>query len=274
MPVVFANRAFEQLFDIEPGIAEGQDVGAFLEGDGDPARIEEIVRGDGSTCQVTLASPQAAQPPLRATLTLLQGDRYILVRIAAEAISPPAKAEVKVELLQRELDRARESNAKIDRRDADTGLLCYRSFLELCERDFALCSRQGRELAVLVFTVREFDVYRDTYGDKAAQSCLRMVGGRIAGGLRRAGDLCARFDEASFVALITGHALEQAEQFAEHIAAQVRGLALHHPRASGERYVTCSVGLQAGVPGPRDGPEQFVMAAAQCQELTSGQSAA
>ena len=266
MPILFANPAFAELVGIEVGAAEGRDWAFFLDQAAAAKQLAELTErvSQGATCQAIL---DGAQPGAQFGVNLMplatrQGRvRQLLAQV--ELIHPPApaEAEVKVELLERELDRAREANIKLGRRDPDSGLLRYSYFLELCQRDFALCSRERRELAVLAFSVREFEVYRDTFGDKAAQSCLRMVGGRIAGALRRAGDLCARLDDASFVALITGHDREQAEQFAEDIAQQVRRLALHHPRASGERYVTCSVGLSVGIPHFRDRPEAYVLAA-------------
>ena len=270
MPILFANPAFAALAGVKPEAVAGRDWAFFLDQAAAADKLQEL--GDqvvgGATCQAVL---DGAREGTRFELQLLplpgrQGKaRYLLVQVS-EALPPgPAAAEVNVDLLERELDRAREANDKLARRDPDSGLLRYSHFLELAQRDFALCSRQRRELAVLIFTVREFDVYRDTFGDKAAQSCLRMVGGRIAGALRRAGDLCARLDDASFVALITGHNQEQVETFADEIAQQVRRLALHHPRAQGERYVTCSVGVKVSVPVAADGAEAFVLAARETQ---------
>lgn len=279
LPVVLVNRTFERVVRIEPGAAEGREWSFFLDRDHCAAQVDAAAQraSGGSACEITLTGQHGAR--LQITLTPLQGRhgrvRYLLARVEVVAETRSVADEVKVGLKETELDRGREASTDPDRRDPETGLLRYDYFLELCQRDFALCSRQRRELAMLVFTVREFDVYRRTFGDKAAQSCLRMVGGRITGALRRAGDLSARMDEASFAALITAHNQEQAAKFAAHIAHQVRRLALHHPRASGERYVTCAVGLRVGVPQHDDRPEQFVLAARESQDaLAAGKPAA
>ncbi len=265
-PILFANPAFAALAGVELDSVAGRDWTFFLEQAAAADELRELgnqVVG-GTARQAVL---EGTREGTRFQLTLLplpgrQGKvSHLLVQVSETAFPEPASAEVKVALLERELDLAREANDKLARRDQDSGLLRYSYFLELAQRDFALCSRQRRELAVLTFTVREFDVYRETFGDKAAQSCLRMVGGRIAGALRRASDLCARLDEASFVALVTGQNQEQVEAFAEEIAQQVRRLALHHPRAHGERCVTCAVGVQVGVPTAADCAESFVLAA-------------
>ncbi len=281
IPILFANPALEELLGLEADAADGQEWAFFLDQEGVAGQLAELTAlvSSGSSCQMIVpAAGGCSQFKLKLLpLPGRQGRaRHMLVQVEPVPGPLPSKAEVKVELLERELDRAREANAKLGRRDPDSGLLRYGYFLELCQRDFALCARQRRELAMLTFTVREFDVYRETFGDKAAQSCLRMVGGRIAGALRRAGDLCARLDDASFVALITGHSYEEAVEFAEHIAAEVRRLALHHPRARGERYVTCRVGLEVGIPMSRDRPEDFVQAARECEEgaVSAGEPAA
>jgi diguanylate cyclase (GGDEF)-like protein len=265
-PILFANPAFAALAEVELDSVAGRDWAFFLNQVGAADELREL--GDqvvgGTACQAEL---DGAREGTRFQLKLLplpgrQGKAgHLLVQVSEAASPEPAAAELKVALLERELDLAREANDKLARRDPDSGLLRYSYFLELSQRDFALCSRQRRELAVLTFTVREFDVYRETFGDEAARSCLRMVGGRIAGALRRASDLCARLDDASFVALVTGQNQEQVEAFAEEIAEQVRRLALHHPRAHGERCVTCAVGVNVSVPDGADCAESFVLAA-------------
>ena len=275
MPIVFANPALAGLLDMEPDAARGQDWAFFLDTETCSEQLRQLTESvaGGSNCQAVLPGRRAGRE-FQLNAMPLAGrtgkPRYLLVQVVPVGEPVVADADVKVDLLERELDRAREANRQLGRRDPDTGLLRYSYFLELSERDFALCSRERRELAVLTFTVREFEVYLQTFGDKAAQSCLRMVGGRIAGALRRAGDLCARLDDASFVALITGHDREQAQGFADHIAAEVRRLALHHPRASGERYVTCSVGLKVGIPAATDAAEAFVLEARQIEAAAQG----
>ena len=238
MPILFVNPALAGLVDVEPDDVKGQVWDFFLDTQACAEQLQQLTESIacGSNCQAVLPARRSGREfQLNAVpLAGRQGKpRYLLVQVAPLGEPVVADAEVKVDLLERELDRAREANRQLGRRDPDTGLLRYSYFLELSERDFALCSRERRELAVLTFTIREFEVYLQTFGDKAAQSCLRMVGGRIAGALRRAGDLCARIDDASFVALITGHDREQAQDFADQIAQEVRRLALHHPRASG-----------------------------------------
>ena len=75
-------------------------------------------------------------------------------------------------------------------------------FQETLRRDLAMARRDRRFVTLLVFEIVEFAVYRQTFGDKAADSCQRMIGAQIMRALRRAGDLCARYDDTTLVAAV------------------------------------------------------------------------
>jgi diguanylate cyclase (GGDEF)-like protein len=100
----------------------------------------------------------------------------------------------------------------------------------------------------MVFRFDSFEAYSDVYGRHAADECLRKVAHAITGSLRRAGDLTARYADDRFVVLMGEADAVQAAQLAERIAARVRGLAIHHPRSAGDRFVTVSYGVASVVP--------------------------
>ena len=104
-------------------------------------------------------------------------------------------------------------------------------FQEMLRRDFAMARRDRRFVTLLVFEIVEFDVYRQTFGDKAADSCQRMIGAQIMRALRRAGDLCARYDDSTLVAAAVGQHADEIRPLAERIAESVRELRLHNPQA-------------------------------------------
>ena len=82
------------------------------------------------------------------------------------------------------------------------GLVRFPYFQEMLRRDLAMARRDRRFVTLLVFEIVEYDIYRQTFGDKAADSCQRMIGAQIMRTLRRAGDLCARYDESTLVAAV------------------------------------------------------------------------
>jgi diguanylate cyclase (GGDEF)-like protein len=152
------------------------------------------------------------------------------------------------ETLRTALREAQLRLRQLDRSDAITGLPNRQAFLEVVHRDWAVASREQRRITVLIFQVDALDRYRDLYGKQAADSCLRKIGHSITGSLRRTGDVAARVADNRFAALV-GNAEEcDARAFAAQIARKVRELAIHHPRSTGGRYVTLSVGIASEVP--------------------------
>lgn len=164
----------------------------------------------------------------------------------------PAQANVKVDLLQRELGHVRQRLANLDRTDPATGLLRFDYFLSQLDRDLSIARRVNRPVAVLFFEIVEFDVYRQTFGSNAADSCLRMIGAQLAGAFRRAGDLCARCGESELVAAAHEQNEADAAALANRVADKVRRLGLHNPRARSGRYLSVKSAVVSAVPGSGD----------------------
>ena len=183
---------------------------------------------------------------------------------AAEESAPPgdasteSAASAEIALLQRELGRAKQKIATIDRIDPATGLVRFPHFQETLRRDLAMARRDRRFVTILVFEIVEFDVYRQTFGDKAADSCQRMIGTQIMRALRRAGDLCARYDETTLVAAVIGQHASEVQPLTERIADGVAQLRLHNPRAKRSRYIETRVILIGCPPGAHDDPGPLI----------------
>jgi diguanylate cyclase (GGDEF)-like protein len=167
-------------------------------------------------------------------------------------------SNVEVGALQREISRARQKAASMDRIEQATGLLRLEYFLQLAERDFRMARRDGRCVAVIVLDITELDVYGQTFGVKAADSCLRMVAAQVNGALRRSGDLCARAEDHSIVALTHGQDIDEIRALALRIADNVRGLGIHNPRARSGRYLTAQVGVWSATPDGKYTPKDAI----------------
>jgi diguanylate cyclase (GGDEF)-like protein len=157
-----------------------------------------------------------------------------------------------------QLGRARQKLATLYRIDPATGLVRFTYFQEMLRRDLAMARRDRRFVTLLVFEIVEYEVYRQTFGDKAADSCHRMIGAQIMRALRRAGDLCARYDERTLVAAVVGQHASEIEPLAEQISENVRQLKLHNPRAKSSRYVTTRVTVIGCPPGAHNDPEPVI----------------
>ena len=160
---------------------------------------------------------------------------------------------------------------RLDGRDSATGVLNRRAFDDLLGRDWVMARREKREISVLVMRVDGFPAYREVFGRHAADSCMAKVAHAITGSLRRGGDLAARFSDDQFVVLIGHSDKSQAQSMADKIAAKVRGLSIHHPRSSVDRFVTVSIGLAAAVPSGASAPAELVeQAVAALPEAAAG----
>ena len=135
----------------------------------------------------------------------------------------------------------------LSRDDPVTGLLNERAFFEVLDHDWAVAAREKSSLALVVFSLDEFEAYIDVFGRRAGDSCLRRVGQAVRRSLRRASDVVGRLDGSEIVVL--SHASDEngMRDFAARISTAVRELGLHHPRSAASKFVTVSyqVGLSS-----------------------------
>lgn len=250
LPIVFVSPAYAALTGRSCEELNGQPL-PLLEGAGDD---EELVRlksalARAEPCRATVPCPRKEGEPspmlvIAEPLYNAEGNLkyYLLVQRPLGVVgdrSPPARAAAAgVATLPTEPARVRAKPAAVDRMDPATGLLRFSHFQETLSRDLTFSQRERMQVTLLLFSIVEFDVYRKTFGSKAAESCQRMIGAQIARTLRRAGDLCARYDDNTLVAAVVGQGPEEVRHLADRIAENVRRLALHNPRARLGRYIT------------------------------------
>ncbi len=147
------------------------------------------------------------------------------------------------------LSKAKRRIRDLTRDDPVTGLLNGTAFREVLEHDWAVASRARSRLALVLFTVDDFDAYLHVFGRHASDTCLRRVAQAVRRCLRRASDVVASLDPGQIVVL--SHASDESgvEAFAGTIAGAVRNLGLHHPRSSSGRFVTVSARVAAVTAG-------------------------
>jgi diguanylate cyclase (GGDEF)-like protein len=180
------------------------------------------------------------------------------------------------EILKRALGQARRKIASLDQTDSATGLLSAAQFTLMLRRDLAVSRREQRSLHLMLFAIPELDVYRQTFGNNAADSCLRMVSAQIAGTFRRASDLSARLDEATFAVATIGQDQSQIADLVYRVERKARDLGLHNPRGRIARYVVVQ-GTQVAADPDADDAESLIeraRAAIADAESDSGPAAA
>jgi PAS domain S-box-containing protein/diguanylate cyclase (GGDEF)-like protein len=269
LTIVYANPAYEDLTGYSAEELTGTSWPLVKrDGEGQPEleRLKAAI-GRSESCHVTLPdlrkdgtqwfSEVSVEPLYNARGEL----KYFLCRqkpvesATGDAAEP---TDVEVTLLQRELGRARQKIANLNRADAATGLMRFGYFLEILRRDLAIARREQRFVTLICFEIAEFDAYRKVFGAKAADSCQRTIGAQVTRVLRRASDLSARYDDCALVSAVLGQQPADASRLADQIADNVRKLGLHNPRAKTSRYVTLRTALIACPPGPNDDPEVLI----------------
>jgi diguanylate cyclase (GGDEF)-like protein len=155
------------------------------------------------------------------------------------------------------------------REDKQTGLLRRSYFEDLLRRDFSLAQRDHKSMTIMVFEIDNANAYRDVFGPSGAELTFKRVASAVAGCFRRSSDLCARWEDNQIITATLTTEPAKAQAMAETVAARVRDLAIHHPRAT-SRYVTVSFGIMSAVPEHQDSASQFIVRALHAVRVEQG----
>ncbi len=145
--------------------------------------------------------------------------------------------------VQQALLTAKKKIRDLSRDDPVTGLLNANAFRSVLEHDWAVAQRERATLALVAFTLDDFDKYREVFGRHAADTCQRRVAQAIRKCLKRASDVAARVtSDGEDKLIVLSHSSDEngVREFAFNIANSVRELGLHHPRSTVARFVTVS----------------------------------
>jgi diguanylate cyclase (GGDEF)-like protein len=145
--------------------------------------------------------------------------------------------------VQQALLKAKRRIRDLSRDDPVTGLLNAKAFGKVLDHDWAVAKRERSSLALVAFSVDDFDKYLEVFGRHAANTCLRRVAQAIRHCLKRASDVAARVSSENGDRLVVlSHSSDEdgVREFASRIAGSVRELALHHPRSKAAKFVTVS----------------------------------
>jgi diguanylate cyclase (GGDEF)-like protein len=247
-PVVLCNAAYQSLAGDEEVLEQPfADVVEHLLGRDLALEISETIR---ARHEISIAVELDGRDYLLLLKPLSAGDSvsyYAAYWRSGTGSVYPADGETQQELL-----KAKRRIRDLSRDDAVTGLLNANSFNEVLEHDWAVAAREKTSLALVSFTLVDFDAYLEVFGRHAADSCHRRVAQAIRRCLRRASDVAARIENKEVDRLVVlSHASDEdgVRDFATKISAAVRGLGLHHPRSRVAKFVTVSYStkvMQAG----------------------------
>jgi len=175
-----------------------------------------------------------------------------------------------VTLLQRSLRHVQLLNDS--RSDSKTGLLNAATWEREATVEVARAVRTRTPLAVAILDVDRFKVINDTYGHLAGDQVLKQLARSLESALRDY-DRAGRFGGEEFSLLLPQTRAVDAFRIAERVRANIAGLSIIVPGATGgERvHVTVSIGVAAlDSGGKREYPELMAAADAALYRAKSG----
>ena len=234
-PVAIGNPAFATVFGEDPVGKSFADVIENLVGRDLALDISEAVRARQDT---SFPIERRGREFLLSLKPMSSPDEDSIAYCAAYWRDTVAMSNASGSEVQDALRKARRQIRDLSRKDTATGLLNERAFREVLTHDWAVAAREKSTLAIVVFSLDDFDAYIEVFGGHASDTCLRRVGQSIRRCLRRASDVVARLGDHRLAVLSHASEREGVEEFAGRISTAVRELGLHHPRSKSGKFVT------------------------------------
>ncbi|HYO69626.1 MAG TPA: response regulator [Archangium sp.] len=206
-------------------------------------------------CRIVRSMPEWQALPVL-FITAHTGVDFRVAAFQAGADDYLAKPVLREELrarVQSRLERARLARERTER-DALTGLLLRRPFLEALRARLAESQRTDRPLALGFLDVDRFKKVNDTHGHLAGDRVLMQMGRLLASRFRRE-DLQCRWGGEEFVVALVGAQAQGARDILARMAAELAQADFEGDK--GERFrVTFSAGLAVA---PQDGTDVEVL---------------
>lgn len=239
--VVFYNPAMQRLLGVSAGEISGQQAEPLLFRVAGTAGVEAVrqcsAQHPHSSFESQFISKDADDRHIDGEVVMLDAGKnlravYLTARQIDVAVDPTSVS----------------GSLRLLATDTITAFLQPEPWLELLQRDAAIAAREQAWLAVIVFRVDALAAYVDTFGQHAGDSAMKRIAHSVRRRLKRAGDTAARIGSDEIALLVHGSSAPTAKEFGASIAADVRALAIHHPKSPLGRHITVSVGVCAEVP--------------------------
>lgn len=150
--------------------------------------------------------------------------------------------DIREQALNAELTVAHERLTRMATTDALTGLANRRYFEEFLGECWQRAQAQRRVVSVMIIDVDYFKLYNDRYGHQAGDRCLVSVAQALSRGIRRPGDLVARWGGEEFVIVMMDADVDAVAAAAERVRDAVAALGLVHEASRCLPRVTVSGG--------------------------------
>lgn len=202
-------------------------------------------------CRIIRSMPDWEELPILFITTQLAPEFRVAAFEAGadDYLTRPVLREELVARMHSRLERVRLARERSER-DALTGLLLRRPFLEALRARLSEGRRQHRPLALCFLDVDHFKRVNDTYGHVAGDHVLARLGRLLSTRFRRE-DLRGRWGGEEFVVALAGETAASAREILARTAVE-----LAEVRFSGDHGESFQITFSAGiVEAPRDGED-------------------
>ena len=168
-------------------------------------------------------------------------DDFLVKPVHPEELAVRLEIARRLLSVQERLERQNALLAELASTDDLTGLANRREFFRSLEANFALASRQGIPLSLVLFDVDHFKEYNDAFGHTAGDMTLRAFGETVRAHCREH-ETVARYGGEEFAVILLGSSRQAAHATAERLRLAIAA------RDWPGRKVTASFGIATGGP--------------------------
>lgn len=268
LPVVWMNPAFERITGLQRAKLIGHNLRVLQGGDRQQPGLDGLRAAIAAEqpCSVVLRNYRPGGALFWNALRIhpwrdAQGSLWWLG--FARDVSDQREMELALGRSTHQSDAGAPGSDGIDPVDRLTGLQTRRSFELALELSWFSSARARASLALFLFVPDFFDVYLDTFGRVAGDSCLRMFARGVAAVFQRSSDVMGRVGETEFAALAIGMPRDMLEPHARRVSERVNALAIRNPHAPLSRNVTASAVVLLAQPGESAGWRELLVEARQ-----------
>jgi diguanylate cyclase (GGDEF)-like protein len=188
-------------------------------------------------------------------------DDFIAKPVDQEVLGARLRSGQRVIDLQEQLISARERLREQATHDALTGLWNRGAILEIMNNEIARCSRENRDLGVILCDLDHFKQINDTYGHLAGDLVLHEAAQRLKSAVRHY-DYVGRYGGEEFLIILPDCPPAQTVEIAERTRAEIGTMPFKYQGV--EIPVSVSMGVVAQTPGGLKPVEDLLLNADDC----------
>jgi diguanylate cyclase (GGDEF)-like protein len=178
-------------------------------------------------------------------------------RLRSKQIKQRRQAQ-SVALLRERLHRLEQQASLLEQENQDlrrlsyldglTGIANRRHFEEAFNLEWRRACRAGTPLSLVMIDTDLFKPFNDTYGHQRGDDCLIRIANTLRNGLKRPGDMAARYGGDEFMLLIPGSDAQGVAELAEALRARIEAMEFFSEGSATDEAITVSLGVVTGYP--------------------------